>query len=558
MGTNAELPKVSDRYSAEETARFRALGYWRDRTTPMVLDEWADRIPDAPFITDGTTSLTYGELRGRAYRFASALRAEGIERGDRVAVQLPNWSEFAVAALGLSRIGAIIVPIMPIYRTDEVGYVLAHSGARAVVTAATFRRFDYLEMYRGLRGDCPDLARVIVVRGEPDDAGLSFDDLVRPDLGAAAPPAADLGDGPTADDGLFIIYTSGTESRPKGCLHTYNTMLFTSQTMQAYHGWTRADVAFGPSPLAHATGYNTSLLIPLLAGAATHVMDVWEPLDGLDRIRRFGCTITTTATAFLRMLVDAYRPDQHDAGSMRVWVAAGSPIPEPVVTAARRILPTCEVLSLYGRTENQVTTLCRTGEDPVRVVSSDGRAPEGVEVSIRDRNGEPVPAGEEGDIAYRGPGHMLGYFRNPELTSAMFTADGFSRSGDLGHMDADGYVRVTGRLKEIIIRGGMNISARELEDHLLAHPDVTDVAVVAMPDERLGERVCAFVVPVPGVALSLEQVTAFLRAEGIATQKLPERLELVDQLPTTPTGKVQKHLLRDRVRELVAHEAGPA
>jgi non-ribosomal peptide synthetase component E (peptide arylation enzyme) len=253
----------------------------------------------------------------------------------------------------------------------------------------------------------------------------------------------------------------------------------------------------------------------------------------------------------------AHDPEQHDASSLRIWVCAGSPIPGEIVRRSREKFAGCQVLSLYGRSENLLTTMCTVQDPPERSSTSDGSALMGAEVQVVDPFGDEVPRGEEGDVAYRGPSHMLEYYRDPEQTALLFTPAGFSRSGDLGVMDADGFVRITGRLKDIVIRGGMNISARELEELLLQHPDVAEVAVVGMPDERLGERVCAYVVPRAGVdALALDDLVEFLRGRRIATSKLPERLELIAQLPLTATGKVQKHVLRADVAEKL--RAAPA
>jgi cyclohexanecarboxylate-CoA ligase len=304
-------------------------------------------------------------------------------------------------------------------------------------------------------------------------------------------------------------------------------------------------VQFGPSPISHSTGAITSFVLPLIAGASSHLMEAWDPEEGLQRISKYGCTVTVTATAFLQMLLGAYDPDRHDADSLRLWVCAGSPIPGAVVERATTALSGCRVLSLYGRSENFLTTMCTVADDPIRSSTSDGSAIHGVQVAIVDSDGRPVESGQEGDIAYKGPGHMLEYFRDPEHTADLFTPDGYSRSGDLGVMDEDGFVRVTGRLKDIVIRGGLNISARELEDLLAGYPRFSDVAVVAMPDERLGEKVCLYGVLAPdAVAPSLADVVAYLRERKLATPKLPERLELIDSLPMTATGKVQKHVLR--------------
>jgi cyclohexanecarboxylate-CoA ligase len=284
-------------------------------------------------------------------------------------------------------------------------------------------------------------------------------------------------------------------------------------------------------------------------------MEAWDPAKALADIAQHGCTGAVTATPFLQMLMAAYDAGVHDASSLRFWVCAGSPIPGSVVTAARTMFPGCQTLSLYGRSENFLTTMCTVEDPPERSVTSDGRALEGAEVKVVDDKGVELPVGEEGDIAYRGPSHMIGYYRNAAETDALFTPDGFSRSGDLGRLDADGYLRVTGRLKDIVIRGGMNISTRELEDHLLAHPDIAAVAVVGMPDERLGEKVCAYVVPAAGAVPDLAASTSYLQAQQLAVQKMPERVEVVTALPMTATGKIQKHVLRAQIAATLESES---
>ncbi|MEQ9642142.1 MAG: AMP-binding protein [Alphaproteobacteria bacterium] len=552
--TGMELPSVGNRYSADEIKSFYAAGYWTERTLINLVEYWAEKAPDEVFATDSTTALTFGELRERAFRTAAGLKRSGIGAGDRVVVQLPNWTDFVVAVAAVSRCRAIVVPIMPIYRHDEVGYILGHAGARAVITCASFGGFDYADMYAALRADSPAVEAVYLARSDKPLgdakplASLSVE-------GSLDEVVAELGDGPGADDGHLIIYTSGTTSRPKGCFHTWNTVSFTARVMAENLNYNERDVAFGPSPVAHGTGYMTSILIPLLAGAKSHLMEAWNPAEAMDRMARHKCTTTVTATAFLQMLLDAYDASKHDVSSMRLWVCAGSPIPGAVIERARQALPELEVLSLYGRSENFVTTMCNTGDDVQLSLTSDGCAPTGVEIAAIDDNGNHVAPGEEGDLAYRGPGHMIEYYRQPDLTAEMFTADGFSRSGDLGTINAAGYLRVTGRLKDIIIRGGMNISAAEVENLMLSHPSVQAVAVVAMPDTRLGEKACAYVVPVAGARPSLQELTAHLRdVHKFAIQKMPERLEIVDTLPMTATGKVQKHVLRSDIAGKLEHE----
>jgi non-ribosomal peptide synthetase component E (peptide arylation enzyme) len=542
----SDWPDISAVYPADRQARFRASAYWRDETPIQWLDRVAAEQGDKLFVTDGTKALTYSQVRAQAYAVAAQLRRRGVRQGDRVAIQLPNWAEFIVAAVAVTRLRAVIVPILPIYRSAEARYVLEHAGARVVIAPEVFRRFEYAAMYRDIARSTDLIRDLIIVRGSVQDDS-SFETLAAAPAGV--PEDEDLGAPPSGDDAHIIVYTSGTESRPKGCCHTFNTLAYSVHVMQTEHQWTPADVAFGPSPVGHSTGYVTSYLLPLVVGAGSHLMDVWDPARALREIEEHRCTTTTTATAFLRMAVDAFADHPADVSSMRVWVAAGAPIPDTVIAMARKAFVGCEILSHYGRSENMVTTTCAVGVAPEKVASSDGRPAQGTEIAIVDVDGRPLPTGEVGDIAYRGPGHMLGYYRDERRTADLFTPAGFSRSGDLGYADADGYVRVSGRLKDIIIRGGMNISAREIEDYLLTHPSVADVAVVAMPSERLGEQACAFVVPTPGATVTLAEICTFLREErGIAMQKLPEHLELIDVLPTTATGKVQKYELRERAK----------
>lgn len=554
-----EIPTVRDRYSAADVEGYYGSGLWASELFGDLLAGRACERGDKVFVTDGEASLTYREVHEGSVRLATGFRDAGVGVGDRVAVQLPNWAEFVVVVAALARLGAITVPIMPIYRREEVGHVLDDAGVTAVVTPATFKDFDFLAMYRALAAHRPGLHTIIVVRGDaaadscPDDGTATVRTLeaITPDVDPATADA-ELGAPVTADDPFVIVYTSGTTAHPKGCVHTFNTYVSGARALGVAFAYTEDDVQFGPSPVTHTTGLVTSVLLPLLYGAATHFMPDWDPVRGLAEIERYRCTASVTATAFIQMLLDAYDPERHDASSLRLWVSAGAPIPRAIVERARRLLPQAGILSLYGRSENLCTTTCTAVDDPERALTSDGAALPFSEVQVVDELGAPVPAGEEGDIAYRGPSHMLGYLNRPEETAELFTPAGFSRSGDLGRMDADGYVRVTGRTKDIIIRGGMNISVREIEDLLADHPAIARAAAVGMPDRRLGERVCVYLVPADAKAPpSLHTIKDYLLERGVALQKVPERVEVVDALPMTATGKIQKHVLRQDIAQKV-------
>ena len=555
LAEDAARPGIGP-HTAEDIDRYYADGDWQPKVLFQLVEETAAAHPSRTFVTDGELSLDYAALSERSTRLAAGLAGLGVKRGDRVAVQMPNWAEFATIVVALSRLGAVLVPLMPIFRHEEVSYIARKAEVVAIIGPQQFHRFDHLAMFRELRAERPALRDIIVARG--DGSTLGDGEHALDGLYASGPLAeveASLGAPASPDDVCLIVFTSGTTSRPKGCMHTFNTIYASSIAMARRLHLTSDDVFFNPSPVAHSTGLVTGLAMPIIIGGGTHFMPQWEPSEGMSRIAEHGCTVTYTATTFLQTVLQAYDPDQHDMSSMRYWVCAGAPIPGAVVGEARDRFPGCDVLSLYGRSENFTTAMCGPDDPAERSLTSDGKALPGAHIALFDRKGERVPVGEEGDVGYRGPSHMLGYLGEDHETAKLYTDDGFSLSGDLGIADADGFVRVSGRVKDIIIRGGLNISSREVEDLLGTHPAVLDVAVVAMPDARLGEKSCAFVVVAPDTDVpTLDDLTGYLREHRIAVQKLPERLEVRTELPRTPVGKVRKNVLRDEIAELLRAE----
>ena len=544
---------IGFRYTAEQAARFRQKGWWGDEILLEHLDRWTADAPERELATDGVGRLTYGQARGEAYRLAAELRRMGVQQGDRILAQIPNWNEFVVIYLAAIRAGAVLVPIMPIYRHDEVGYILQRSEAKVAFTAGVFRNFDHLQMFRELRQTSPALERIVVVRGTSSDEELALADLTEPDRGAEDFDESAIGRRPGADDGHVLIFTSGTESRPKGCFHTWNTIGFTVRGLSKAFGLDRSSVTFAPSPVSHGTGLAMGVAAPILTGGSIHLQDVWQPKEGLARIREHRCTHAATATPFVRMALDAFDPAQDDVSSMQAWVCAGAPIPASLAEEVTTVFRGCRLLPLYGASEIFATTACWLSDPPEMAVISDGRpALDGVEVRVVSEAGQAVAAGEEGEVCYRGPGAMLGYWRDPERTAIAIDPDGWYHTGDRGAFNAEGLLRLKGRIKDVVIRGGTNISATEVEEHLLTHPKVKAVAVVAMPDRLMGERACAFVVPAEAEGPTLAELADYLKnSRRIAVHKLPERLEIVKELPMTPTGKIQKFALRDEARRLV-------
>ena len=412
----------TNRYSPQEVDHYYSAGLWSTETFHDLLVRRVEENPDKVFATDGTRSLTFRELFDAGQRLAIGLHRQGLRRGDTAAVQLPNWVEFIQVLAALSRLGVIMVPIMPIYRREDVGYVLSNADVRAVFAPANFSKFNYLDMYLGLRQQHPDLT-IVVAR--PDSAAESIigtesavfslqsleadtdDNSARQELGA--PP------GP--DEPFVIVYTSGTTSRPKGCVHTFNTYCSGSRALIGPFGYTEDDVQFGPSPIAHTTGLVTSVLLPMLTGASTHLMARWDPARGIEEIQRFGCTAAVTAPTFLHTLLSEYDAERHNLSTLRLWTCAGAPIPAAVIERAGATLPNMKVLSLYGRSENLVTSTCSVTDDVLRALTSDGKAMPGAEVKIVNADGNEAPRGAEGDIAYRGPAHMIEYLAKPEETA---------------------------------------------------------------------------------------------------------------------------------------------
>ncbi|MBY4575630.1 cyclohexanecarboxylate-CoA ligase [Gordonia paraffinivorans] len=551
LSTTPQIPGIDERFGPGAAHRFREAGYWADDSLCEWVDRWATESPGHRAVSDGTVDMDYARLQRDSIQVAAWLRQQGVTAGDRVAIQLPNWAEFVVAYVAINRVGAILVPIMPVYREREVRHILQSSEAVVAVTAGTFRDFDHLGMFRTLQAELPSLRQLLTVRSDAA-AGpgvTAYGEVVADRPVADEPGVETLGPRPDADAGHAIIYTSGTESAAKGCFHTWNTLGFTARTLaHEIFQMTAADTMYMPSPVSHSTGVVIGIVTPLLVGAGIHLQDVWEPVEGLRRIEQYRCSITATATPFVRMALDAAGTESRDLSSMRAWLCAGAPIPSSLAVEFGEVFTNGTLLPLYGCTEILAATVCRLDDPIERIAGSDGRAATaGVELKTIDADGNETAPGEPGEICYRGPGAILGYWGDPDKTAATIDNDGWHHTGDLGKLDTDGYLRVTGRLKDVIIRGGQNLSSREIEEHLITHPQIRDAAVVAYPDQRLGEKVCAYLITDPGAGLDVEAIRSYLVGErGLAVQKAPERVVAVEEFPMTASGKVQKFLLRQQ------------
>lgn len=527
--------------------RLTEAGLWGDELIVDHLDRVAGEKPDAVAVVDrnsttgARTRLSYGKLRRLSLRAASGLRRLGIGPGDVVAVQLPSWWHYFVLYPACARIGAVINPLMPIFRERELAFMLGFLRTGLVVVPRTFRGFDFPAMLERLRPDLPDLRHVLVVDGESPESSFEEVLLRRED-------EADLDDSlapyrPGANDVTELIYTSGTTGQPKGVMHTANTLLCKARLATELFGLTDDDVIFMGSPMAHQTGFMYGCVLSIVNGLKCVLQDIWEPAAAARNIQNEGCTITVASTPFLSDLVHVPEVREHDVGSLRLFLCAGAPIPRALLRDAAKVHPNLYVMSAWGMSENGVVTATAPGDPEEKVFETDGRAVLGQEVRVVGPDGEVMPANEEGRLQARGPTNFVGYFQRPDAYE--MDEEHWIETGDLARMDEDGYIRITGRSKDIIIRGGENIPVVEVEELLYRHPSIRDAALVGVPDPRLGERGCAVVQLRGDTRLTLPDVVAFLEEFRLARPYFPERLEIVDEFPRTPSGKIQKFKLRE-------------
>lgn len=521
---------------------YRASGAWMGRTTVDYARQRASEAPERIAVVEGGRRLSYGFLWAEARRIAAGLRDLGLARGDVISFQLPNWWESVVVNLAASLGGWTVNPIVPIYRDAEVGFILADCNARVVFVPEQFRSTDYVQMLGRIAAEGTARPMVVTVRGGEEGTGMRYEALGRdsaPWEGVAA----------TADDLKLVLYTSGTTGRPKGVLHSHNTLLAEMRAVTQFWGVTNDDVFFMPSPVTHITGYCYALEMVFFAGIKVVLMDRWEAGQAIALIQSEHASMTVGATPFLAELTAAVEASGASLPSFRLFATGGAPVPPELVLRASRALPGCLICRVYGSSESPTVTLgINEAADQERAAITDGKVFNNEVRMVDAVTGAQVVAGAEGEILVRGPEVMLCYAREAETREA-FDADGFFRTGDLGILSPDGFITVTGRKKDLIIRGGENLSPKEIEDLLHEHPDVLEAAVVAMPHPRMGETPCAYVVLKSGCRMDLLQLCEFLESRLLARQKFPERLVVLDSMPKTASGKILKHVLRMRASE---------
>jgi acyl-CoA synthetase (AMP-forming)/AMP-acid ligase II len=534
-GQGAQQTELVTWVTDEVRARFEQAGYWTDEV-------WLDRTisntkdaPEALCVVDESGQLTRAEALAYARRLAAYLYHRGIRKGDVVTLLLPNWREFVVVHHAVGLLGAVVNPVLPKVGANELAHILRTGRSRFVIAAETYREHSPRQVAARVACGIDSVIDVMPVRA----AGGSLASILEtPWETRVAVPAARID--PRGWD--TVTFTSGTEAMPKGVVHSHQTTMFGLRAFTVgVLGQDSSDVVFMPSPLCHATGLQWGLRAALYVGAPLVLQDRWDPAVALRLINQYRCTYTLVAATFIVDLLRARADGARMGKSLRYVATGGAPIPRDLARRTRASLG-AELVAVFGASETYVTTATRPSW-PENLLATEGMPLPGVEVQITDETGKPAPREREGEICTRGPHVFLGYLGDPDLTHRAFRGDWY-RFGDLGRLDDSGMLHVTGRIKDIVIRGGENISVREVEDHLLQHQDVLEVAVVGYPDDRLGERCCAVVVPRAHSALTLHALTAFLTERGLPKFKLPERLELVSEMPKTTTGKIRKAELR--------------
>jgi acyl-CoA synthetase (AMP-forming)/AMP-acid ligase II len=497
----------------------------------QLVEQRADATPDARLAVDENgRTMTFAELRSAAERAAAGLAQHGVTAGTVVTWQLPTWLESLVLCAALSRLGAVQNPVLHIYREREVGFCARQAGARLLITPTTWKGFDFAAMAKGIAGDIGGVETLTVDRELPEgDPG---------ELPAATPDA---------DAVRWLFYTSGTTAEPKGAKHSDADIVITARGMCE-----RLD--FGPTdrgsllfPFTHIAG-PIWLASSLLTGGSAILMEAFDPALTVEVLRREDVTMAGSGTVFHQTYLKAQRenPGTPLFPSLRNCPGGGAPKPPQLHRDVKAELGGVGVLSGWGLTEAPILTMAGYDDPDDKLADTEGRAMPGVDLRVVKLDGTSAQPGEEGELRAKAPQLMSGYV-DASLDADAFDDDGYFRTGDLGRMDADGYVVITGRLKDVIIRKGENISAKEVEDLLFGHPAVADVAVIGLPDADVGERCCAVVVAKDASAApSFEDVVGYLREQGLTTYKLPERVEVVDVLPRNPAGKVLKNELKER------------
>jgi cyclohexanecarboxylate-CoA ligase len=533
----------------QRRARMIQQGYWLDKTILQSLNDAVHQYPDKTALVSikddqPERSFTYRELLHTSNKIALGLRKLGIQKNDTVSCQLPNWWEFSLLYIACRRIGAVLNPLMPIFRERELTFMLKHSESKVFIVPKVFRKFDYEQLAYQLQKNINSLQHVIVIDGNGEN---NFADvLLNHGLDKDPQILNTLNDIKiNADDIAQLIFTSGTTGEPKGVMHTANTLFANIVPYAERLHLNHEDVILMASPMAHQTGFMYGLIMPVILKAKVILQDIWDVDKAIDLIDKYKITFTMASTPFLNDLSNAASQGDKKFHSLKTFLCAGAPIPGPLVKKARDNLGV-KVISAWGMTECGAVTMTRPEDDDERSFNTDGLPLPGVEIKIIDHDGKEKGINEPGSLMIRTCSNFGGYLKRPYLNAT--DHDDWFDTGDLAYQDEQGYIRICGRNKDVIIRGGENIPVAEIESLLYQHPDIAIVALVSYPDERLGERACAVIkLKEHRESIELSEIVDFLKQHKLAVQYIPERLEVWNEIPMTPSGKIQKFKLREMI-----------
>ena len=519
---------------------------FRHTTLATLAQERASAQPDdTALLFDSGIRLSYAEAWHQANQLARGIQQLGIKPGATLTFQLPNIPESVPLAIAASICGLVINPVVPIYRGKELGFILSDAKTEILFIPHRIRGFDYVDMIRQLRPDLPHLQHVVCCGGDDEltDEVLRLEDVM--DSGGSALADRALVD---PDDTKVVLYTSGTTGNPKAVRHSHNTLAKALDNGVMAWGLSDQDMMLMPSPVTHVTGYVNGIELPFFTDTKVLLMESWSVTRAVELIETHHATTCVSATPFLRELVDACREQGKNLPSFRLFACGGAAVPSALIYEASEVLANCHAVRVYGSTEVPLVTVGFVEDGEIRLAAeTDGRVCN-YEVKICDDDGEDVGQNADGEIWVRGPAMMQGY-RDAEQNAAAFSEDGFFRTGDIGQLLDSQAIVITDRKKDIIIRGGENLSAREIEEIVLLHPAVAEAAAVSAPHARLGEGVAIFVTIYGDETPTLAALTELCAEQQLAKQKWPQWLSVVAEMPKTPSGKIQKATLRAQLKE---------
>ena len=551
-GADRQATDRYPRFSDEYRQRWVTAGNWTDKTLHGLFDESVAEGPDDIAITSADRQVTFREFKEISDALAAGLRGCGVNPGDLVSVQLPNWPEMCFLQIALSRIGAVIQPLHLVFREREMRTLLGFCETDHAVVPESFGDYPYAEVMREIRGDLPRLRSLIVARGEAiSDGELSLDALI--EEGRENRGRLD-GVDPDPDDVFYLNFTSGTEGNPKGFLHTHNTLIsLFKMAATAMKSMDPGMVNLACSPMTHSYGHFSTYQCAL-GRIPMALVDRYRPLDVLKLIESEKVTAISGTPAHLIGILDHPDFEKYDTSTIKSAGVGGARSSPELIDRIKEVWG-CSSGNTYGMGETVMHTRTMGWDPEEKQRDTVGKPMFGAELKIvdpKDRSRE-LSANEVGEICFRGPTLFVGYHKQPELTAATRDDEGWFYTGDLGFVDEDGYLCFAGRAKEVINRGGSKIYPKEIEDLLSGYEKVRDVAVVGWPDERLGETVCAYIVPRAGV-FTLDELETYLDAEKVTRYMVPQHLVFMDELPMTPTGKVRKASLQEDARKRAGAE----